>query len=219
MEELADRRPSNFTDELMLPAYREIAAGIHPRIHAAYIAIAVNYFAEVLELMPNYADASGQGKRLDPVTVYGNVGLINSEVSNSHISLADTVTNRRDTGGAAAAIRALTEAIQQDRELAEELRAQLLDLIADVADAAAAPGEPRRLNRARAAMAAITSASVRRPNSLRLSAPGTASSASFFDAHVLRCLLGVSGPAVVLRRPPRNGRWAGCVLTRRRSAH
>ncbi|MFE4960809.1 hypothetical protein ACFRCW_44605 [Streptomyces sp. NPDC056653] len=109
--------------------------------------------------MPNYADASGQGKRLDPVTVYGNVGLINSEVSNSHISVADTVTNRGDTGGAAAAIRALTEAIQQDRELAEELRAQLLDLIADVADAAAAPGEPRRLNRARAAMAAITSAS------------------------------------------------------------
>ncbi|MDX3771672.1 MULTISPECIES: hypothetical protein [unclassified Streptomyces] len=47
--------------------YGEIAVGILPRIYPAYLAIAVNYLAEVLELMPKYAEDSGQGKRRDPV--------------------------------------------------------------------------------------------------------------------------------------------------------
>ncbi|MFF7889932.1 hypothetical protein ACH40F_55880 [Streptomyces sp. NPDC020794] len=146
--------------------YREIAAGIHPRIHSAYVAIAVNYLAEVLELMPKYAEDSGQGKRRDPVTVYGNVGAI-GDVHNSNVSVADTVlsigtsintvADRGDTD-TAAAIRALAKAVQQDPGLAETLRAQLLDNLADVADAAVAPDEPRRLSRARAAMASITAA-------------------------------------------------------------
>ena len=147
--------------------FREIAAGIAPRIHAAYVAIALNYLAEVLELMPDYADASGQGKRRDPVTVYGNVAAIHSQVNNSHISVADTVTSigatinavaARGEPGVAQAIRALSEAIQQAPELAEGQRAELLDHVADVADAAAAPDEPRRLARARAAMAMIATA-------------------------------------------------------------
>jgi len=150
-------------------AYREIAAEIHPRIYAAYVAIAVNYLAEVLELMPEYAEASGQGKRRDPVTVYGNVGAINSQVSNSNVSVADTVISigttikvLSDSGNtsAAAAISALTEAIQHDPELADDLRNQLLDNVADIADAAAAPtpAEHRKLSRAKAAMSAITAA-------------------------------------------------------------
>ncbi|MFJ5035444.1 hypothetical protein ACIQB5_47250 [Streptomyces sp. NPDC088560] len=147
--------------------FQEIAAGIAPRVHAAYVGIAINYLAEVLELMPDYAEASGQGKRRDPVTVYGNVGAIHSEVNNSHISVADTVTSigatittiaDRGETDVAAALRGLTEAIQQAPELAEDRRAQLLDSAADIADAAVAPEEPRRLNRARNAMAAITAA-------------------------------------------------------------
>jgi hypothetical protein len=51
------------------------------RIHAAYIAIALNYLTEVLELMPKYAEDSGQGKRRGPVTVYGSVGMIHSEMT------------------------------------------------------------------------------------------------------------------------------------------
>lgn len=147
--------------------YREIAVGIHPRIHSVYVAIAVNYLAEVLELMPAYAEASGQGKRRDPVTVYGNVGAINSEVNNSNVSVADTVNNigttikviaDRGHSNVAAAIRALAEAIQHDPDLAEDLRGQLLDNVADVADAVAAPDEPRKRSRARAAVTAITNA-------------------------------------------------------------
>src|SRR5262249_28321187 len=42
--------------------YQEIAVGILPKIHSAYIAIIVNYLAEVQQLMPAYAEASGQKK-------------------------------------------------------------------------------------------------------------------------------------------------------------
>jgi hypothetical protein len=154
-------------DSKVSTRYREIAGGIHPRIYSAYVAIALNYLAEVLELMPKYAEDSGQGMRRDPITIHArNIGWI-GDGNNSHITVADTITSIDEsiqavanTGrtDAAAAIRALAEAIQHDPELAENLRDQLLDNVADVADAAAAPAEPRRLNRARAAMAAITAA-------------------------------------------------------------
>ncbi|WP_194909594.1 hypothetical protein [Catenulispora rubra] len=148
-------------------AYQKLTAGLAPRIHSAYIAVAVNYLAEVLDLMPEYAEASGQGKRRDPVTVYGNVGAINSEVHNSHLAVADTLTTigatiqsvaDRGEPGIAEAIRALSEAVQQAPEIAEDQRAELLHHVADVADAAAAPDEPRRLTRAKAAIAMITTA-------------------------------------------------------------
>ncbi|MGW2448413.1 hypothetical protein [Streptomyces sp. NPDC001675] len=139
---------------------------IHQRLFASYAAIGINYLAEVLDLMPNYAEASGQGPRRDPITVYGNVGAI-GEVNNSNVTVAHVVSDigmsakaiadRGDTG-IATAVRALAEAVQQDRQLTEDVRAQLLDHVADVADAAAAPDEPRRLSRARAALAAITEA-------------------------------------------------------------
>ncbi|MFE2151517.1 hypothetical protein ACFXAO_15970 [Streptomyces lavendulae] len=155
-------RPDQFSVD-----YRAVVGDWHLPIYAAFITIAVNYLAEVLEHMPVYAEASGQGKRRDPVTIYGNVGAIHSQVSNSNISVADAVTNigttiqavaDRGETGAADAIRALAEAIQHDPGLTEDLRAQLLDHVADVADAAAVPDEPRRLSRARAAMAAIAAA-------------------------------------------------------------
>ncbi len=167
VEVMAGGRPANLTDHLTYAAYRETAAGIHPRIHSSYVAIATNYLMEVLELMPDYAEASGQGKRRDPVTVYGNVGAINSQVHGSHVSVGDTVASIGATISAvadrgeidvAAGLRALAEAIQLAPELAEEERVELLDHVADVADAAAAPDEPRRVNRARAAMAMITTA-------------------------------------------------------------
>lgn len=165
LEIMAGGRSANLTDPLTRPAYREIADGIHQQLYSSYIAIAVNYLAEVLELMPDYAEASGQGKRRDPVTVYGNVGAINSQVTNSHLSVAQTVTSIGATVQAVAdrgetniadAIRALAEAVQHAPELTEDQRAELLDNVADVADAAAAPDEPRRLSRARAAIAMIT---------------------------------------------------------------
>ncbi|MFE9751384.1 hypothetical protein ACFYOT_41300 [Saccharothrix saharensis] len=147
--------------------YREIAAGIHPQIYAAYVAIAVNYLAEVLDLMPKYAEDSGQGKRRDPITINTSHITTIGEVHNSSVSIADTVTNIGTTIQAVAAaghtttadaIRALTEAIEQDPDLAEDDRGRLLDHVADVADAAAAPDEPRRLSRAKAAMKEIAEA-------------------------------------------------------------
>ncbi|MER6455976.1 hypothetical protein ABT270_25750 [Streptomyces sp900105245] len=136
------------------------------RAHAAYVAVALDYLAEVLERMPDYTEASGQGKRRDPVTVYGNVGAI-GDVHNSHIAVADTVISigasinavaARGEPDVAAALRDLTQAVQRAPGLAEDRRAQLLDGVADVADAVVAPDEPRRLSRARNAMAAIASA-------------------------------------------------------------
>ncbi|MFE4719739.1 hypothetical protein ACFRLW_25575 [Streptomyces sp. NPDC056728] len=149
------------------PEEREIADRLLRRVYSAYVAIAVNYLAEVQELVPRYLELSGQGKDRDPVTVYGNVGAINSHVHNSHLAVADTVTSigatiqtvtDRGETGVADALRSLAEAIQQAPELAEDHRAQLLHSVADVADAAVAPDEPRTLSRARNAMAAITAA-------------------------------------------------------------
>ncbi|MGW0883567.1 hypothetical protein [Streptomyces sp. NPDC002671] len=42
-------------------------SSLFQRIHAGFIAIALDYLEEVLELMPKYAEDSGQGKRRDPV--------------------------------------------------------------------------------------------------------------------------------------------------------
>ncbi|WP_220213686.1 hypothetical protein [Streptomyces shenzhenensis] len=149
------------------PEEREIADRLLRRVYSAYVAIAVNYLAEVQELGPRYLELSGQGKERDPVIVYGNVGAINSQVHNSHLTVADTITSigatiqtvtGRGEADVADALRSLTEAIQQAPELAEDQRAELLDNVADVADAAAAPDEPRRLARAKAAMAMITTA-------------------------------------------------------------
>jgi hypothetical protein len=143
---------------LLSKVYEKAAAGIHPRIHASCLTITVNYLAEVLELMPDYAEASGQGKRRDPVTVIGNVGQINIADTITSIGATIKIVESGGQTSVADAIRALTQAVQQAPELAEEQRAQLLDHVADVADAAAAPGEPRKLSRAKAAMAIITKA-------------------------------------------------------------
>lgn len=95
-----------------------------------------------------------------------NIGAI-GKVNNSNVSVADTVTSIgasiktvADRGHTyiAAAIRTLADAVQQDPELAEDLRAQLLAHVADVADAVAAPDEPRSLSRARLAMREIATA-------------------------------------------------------------
>ncbi|MFC9295034.1 hypothetical protein ACFTWH_17130 [Streptomyces sp. NPDC057011] len=48
-----------------------------PLVTQAYTAIAVNYLVEVLELMPEYAEASGQGKRRAPV-------VYNTYLPNAH---------------------------------------------------------------------------------------------------------------------------------------
>ncbi|MFE7595551.1 hypothetical protein [Streptomyces sp. NPDC057494] len=162
-----DFQEGGLWDPQAFPEDRAIADRIVRRLYCGYAAIAVNYLAEVQELMPRYLGLSEQGKRRDGVTIYGNVGALNSEVNNSNLSVADTITSIdrtieavADHGHAdiAAAIRALTEAVQQASELAEDQRAALLDSVADVADAAVAPDEPRRLNRARNAMDAITAA-------------------------------------------------------------
>ncbi|MFE2964098.1 hypothetical protein ACFXKC_10570 [Streptomyces sp. NPDC059340] len=64
VEALTRRQPIRSSSR---QAYREIGARVHPQVYSAYTAIAVNYLAEVLELMPDYTEASGQGKRREPV--------------------------------------------------------------------------------------------------------------------------------------------------------
>ncbi|MFE4719738.1 hypothetical protein ACFRLW_25570 [Streptomyces sp. NPDC056728] len=161
------RRRNSVWDPRSFPEVRELSRRLIQQVYSAHIAIAVNYLAEVQERMPRYLELSEQGKRRDSVTVHGNVGAINSQVHNSQLSVASTLTSigatiqavaDRGEQDTAAALRALTETIQHAPELTEDQRAELLDNVADVADAAAAPDEPRRLARARAAMAMITTA-------------------------------------------------------------
>jgi hypothetical protein len=138
--------------------YRQIAADVHHRIYAAYLAIAVTYLGEVLELMPAYAEASGQGPRRDPITIHGNVGAINSDVPGGTFIVGTTVTNAGPANADVTnAVRALTNAVQQAPELADR-RAQLLDHLADISEAADTPHEPRKLSRAKAAMGVIIAA-------------------------------------------------------------
>lgn len=144
------------------PMYRKIADTAHPQIRACYIAIAVNYLAEVYRLMPKYAQDSGQGTPRDQVTVFGNVGAINSTVSQSTVTAAGSAEggnltlNARDAE-LADAVRALRAAIQREPTFSEDKRAQLLDNVADITDAADTH-EPRKINRAKAAIDAITAA-------------------------------------------------------------
>ena len=143
------------------PFYRKIADTAHPQIRACYIAIAVNYLAEVYDHMPKYAQDSGQGTPRDPVTVIGNVGAINSTVSQSTVTAANHAEggnlnlNLRDAD-LASALSALSAVIESDKTLSEAKRAQFLDNIADIADAADSPHEPRKTNRARAIIDALT---------------------------------------------------------------
>lgn len=144
------------------PLYRKIADTAHPQIRACYIAIAVNYLAEVYLLMPTYAQHSGQGAPRDPVTVFGNVGAINSTVSQSTVTAAGSAEggnltlNPRDTE-LSDAVRALHTAIQHEPMLAEDERARLLDKVAAVTDAADTH-ETHKINRAFGFIEAITAA-------------------------------------------------------------
>ncbi|MEU6238554.1 hypothetical protein [Kitasatospora sp. NPDC047058] len=140
----------------------------HPvALAGAYLTLGLEYLGKVEKQMPDHIEASGQGPQRAPVTVYGNVGAINSEVTNSSFAVAETVReigvtigalDRAGQGDTAAALQELTRVIQQDAALAGELRARLLDHVADVAEAAAEPDRPRALSRARMAMAALTGA-------------------------------------------------------------
>jgi hypothetical protein len=145
----------------------DIAPDSHSQIYLAYVVIALNYLTEVREQMAKYTRDSGQGPHGDPITVHGNVGAINSEINNSNLAVASTlhsigttvaaVADRGDTR-IADAINALTNAVQQDPELAEDDRTELLHHVAEIAEAAAEPGEDRQRSRAKAALAAITTA-------------------------------------------------------------
>ncbi|MGW4895040.1 hypothetical protein ACWEQL_22630 [Kitasatospora sp. NPDC004240] len=147
-------------------AYCESRAVPHPvALAGAYLTLGLDYLEKVEKQMPDHIEASGQGTQR-AVTVHGNVGAINSTVTNSSLVVAETVRGIEVSVGAldrdgrhdtAAALRALTRAVQQDPSLADD-RARLLDHVADVAEAAAEPDRPRALSRARLAMAAITGA-------------------------------------------------------------
>ena len=138
----------------------DIAPDSHARIYLAYVAIALNYLTEVREHMDKYARDSGQ-KPGDQIMVHVD------KMSHSSVTVKSTirdiittlapVADRGDTG-LADAIKALTEAIRQDPDLAEDDRKQLLHHVEDIAEAAAEPGEERKRSRAKAALGAVTEA-------------------------------------------------------------
>jgi hypothetical protein len=145
----------------------DVAPQSHSQIYLAYVVIALDYLTEVREQMAKYTRDSGQGPHGDPITVHGNVGAINSEINNSNLAVARTLNNIDTTVAAVAdrgdtriadAINALTNAVRQDPQLAEDDRTELLHHVADIAEAAAEPGGDRQRSRAKAALAAITTA-------------------------------------------------------------
>ncbi|MER5353104.1 hypothetical protein ABT093_22570 [Kitasatospora sp. NPDC002551] len=138
-----------------------------PAAAGAYLTLGLEYLEKLEQRMPDHIEASGQGPQPAPVTVHGNVGAINSQVTGSSIVVAETVRgievsigalDRDGRGDLATALQQLTAAVQLERAFAEDLRARLLDHVADVAEAAAEPDRPRALSRARLAMAALTGA-------------------------------------------------------------
>ncbi|MFE7635050.1 hypothetical protein ACFU7Z_13600 [Kitasatospora sp. NPDC057518] len=132
-----------------------------------YLYFGLKYVEEVAMRIPEWDEASRRGQQAESITVYGPVGAIRSNVTNSSLTVAETITHIGATADAlanagqrdiAAAVRDLTQAIRQDSGLEESRRADLLDHVADIADAAAQPDRPRVLSRARLAIAALTSA-------------------------------------------------------------
>ncbi|MFJ8444024.1 hypothetical protein [Kitasatospora griseola] len=133
-------------------------ADIRHRLHLAYLALSLNYLMEVSNQMPEYAERSGMGEPRPPVTINGNVGQVNIADTIRFIGANVAAIMARGDDRSAAAIDALTAAIQQEHALPEPQRADLLNGVADISDAAADPSDHRLRTRARNALAAITQA-------------------------------------------------------------
>lgn len=72
------------------PVYQEIARDIHPRIYSSYLVISISYLAEVQERMPDYAEASGQGKVVNALTgVLTSLARAANELSTVRYMTAD----------------------------------------------------------------------------------------------------------------------------------
>ncbi|WP_019629829.1 hypothetical protein [Actinomadura atramentaria] len=129
-------------------------------IYWAFRNVQLAYLKEVMDHMDDYTRQSGRER---PVTVIGNVGLVNGNANGSTINVASNLNiggAGGETNGAdlAEVVRVLTAAIRDAAELGERDRTDLLDHVADVSDAAAAPGDRRKLLRAKAALTTVVAA-------------------------------------------------------------
>lgn len=133
---------------------------------APYITIAVNYLAEVHDLMPKYAQDSGQAAPRDSVAIFGPGGVAVGTVNHSHVTAAGSVAGNMVTGRSdnwasdelAMALHALADAIKREPTLDERSRTELLNNVSVIATEASAPQEPEKRNRAKIAMRTIITA-------------------------------------------------------------
>jgi hypothetical protein len=123
----------------------------------AYLALRLAYIEEVLERMPDYADASGQSP--DPQV---QVNITNSTMTNTQIaaeianvgSVISAVADSGDTG-VAAALTALQQAVQSQQGLDDGERQALLGSVGDLAEAARDPADGRARRAATSALTAL----------------------------------------------------------------
>ncbi|GAA1993739.1 hypothetical protein [Kitasatospora viridis] len=128
------------------------------RLHLCYLAFALGYLTEVSKGMQDYTERSGSGKPAANLTVMGSIGSV--QIAESIQIIGSNLAAIMDRGSArtAEAIRALSQAIQQEPALSDDQRVDLLHHLADVAEAVSHPEDGRRRSRVRPALTAIAEA-------------------------------------------------------------
>lgn len=129
----------------------------------AYLAFILNYSQEVLERMPDYAEASGQNinKPNVSLTVSGgtiNIGQLGSQIENNNSTIAGVAAY--GNANVADALQEIQRAVMAEDGLDEEQKQELLESVGDLADAANTLPERRNQRLIKSALSALKFASM-----------------------------------------------------------
>ncbi|MFD7779019.1 hypothetical protein [Streptomyces sp. NPDC059753] len=125
-------------------------------ISRAYVSLGVGYLREVLERMPDYAEASGQEPRIS-MTISGNTiygGQFAAQIANINSTIAGVA--QQGSHEVADALKALEQAVLSQEGLDEEQRRDLLDNVGYLAEAAQAPLEERNRGLLRSVLSSLS---------------------------------------------------------------
>lgn len=140
-------------------AYKcDIPAIAHPTLLSqAHLTLGLYFIEEVLDRMPEYAEASGQATPKQHINITGNTiygGQFAAQLTNINSSIAGIAQSGSQE--MVDALKALEQAVLSQAGLDDKHRQELLDNVADLADAANTAPENRRRGRIKSALAALT---------------------------------------------------------------
>jgi hypothetical protein len=121
----------------------------------AYLAVRLAYLKEVLERMPDYADASGQSM-VRPVSITINGSTVTGSQIAGQITNIDSVIAGVADAKVAAALTALQQAVQSQPGLDDAERGALLASVETLAEAARPAADDRARRAATSALTALT---------------------------------------------------------------